>query len=79
MSKRVLCGLALAAAAFAATPAQAAPDLPVKVTVTDDYISVTSGIAGQPLVNVHVNRDTAEVCVGFSHQVPFCVLVEPID
>jgi len=73
MSKRVLCGLVLAAAAFAAAPAQAAPDLPVKVTVNEHEISVTSGVPGQPLLSVHVNRDTGEVCLGFSEQVPFCV------
>ena len=72
MTKRVLLGLTAAAAAFAATPAQAAPDLPVQVVIEKNYVGVRSGIGGQPLVNGGANTYTGQVCVGFSLQVPVC-------
>jgi hypothetical protein len=72
MTKRVLFGLVVAAAAFAATPAQATSTLPVELVVEHNYVGVRSGVPGQPLVNGGVHTDTGVVCVGFSLQVPVC-------
>ena len=72
MTKQVLFGLVVAAAAFAATPAQAGPALPVSVVREGNYVGVRSGIGGQPLVNGGVYTDSGEVCVGFSYQIPVC-------
>jgi opacity protein-like surface antigen len=74
MSKRVLCAAALAVAAFAATPAHAAYDPGIKVTpvVNEHTIGVGVHGFGQPVGGAYVNRDTGEICVGLSYQIPFC-------
>jgi hypothetical protein len=72
MTTRVLCALTLAAAAFAATPAHAAPSSPVTVEITDDTIGVHSRYGSQPLLNVDVNRHSGRACAGFSEQLPVC-------
>lgn len=83
--KRVLCALAVGAAALAVTPAHASEN-PVQVTVTnnDNAVGVgvqyrTNGSNWYPLGGAFVNKQTGEVCFGLSYQTGTCTgdLVAP--
>ncbi|MDQ1712685.1 MAG: hypothetical protein QOE45_2135 [Frankiaceae bacterium] len=75
--KRVLCGLAVAAATFAAVPAHAS-EAPVQVGVTANENGAGAGASYgtnghyQPLGGAFVNTSTGVVCFGLSYQVPQC-------
>ena len=74
--KRVLCATLLLAAA-SAVPAAAYE--PIKIgevvhyRVDENGVGVGTGIPGQPLVGARWDRNTGEICAGFSYQVPQCV------
>ena len=76
--KRVLCGLVLGAAAFAAAPANAA-GYGVKVTPsTEGRVGVgveytRDGKNYDPVGGAYWNPSTGEVCAGMSYQIPVCV------
>ncbi|HVE64225.1 MAG TPA: hypothetical protein VNB94_10530 [Mycobacteriales bacterium] len=79
--KRVLCtavavagfvGFAGAPAASATTYAAPKP-LTVTYSVGDDNVRVGTSLPGQPLVGAKADVSEAEVCVGFSYQIPFCL------
>ena len=82
--KRALCTAAAIAGfvGFAAPSAQAAEYVSGPVVtyhVGTDYVSVGTGLPGQPLAGARYSFQTGEGCVGFSYQVPQCVQVGPIE
>ena len=74
--KRVLCATLLAVAA-STVPAAAYEPIKIVPVVTyrvdENGAGVGTGIPGQPLVGARWDRNTGEVCVGFSYQIPQCV------
>lgn len=77
--KRVVSALLLGAAAFTAVPAQAA-DYSVQPIIWNDENRVgvgaryrLNGYDYEPLGAAYLNKNTGEVCVGFSYQIPLCV------
>jgi hypothetical protein len=79
--KRVLCGLLLGGAALAATPAFATEPVRVEPVVWTDpngrvgvgFLYSTNGGRPQPGGAAYVAPSSADACVGFSYQIPFCV------
>jgi hypothetical protein len=76
--KRVLCALAIGAAAFAVTPAHAS-ETPVQVIVTNNDGAVGVGVMYRfngsrwyPVGGAYVNKQTGEVCFGLSYQTGTC-------
>ena len=80
MNRRLLItGVAAAAIAGAVIPSFAATggaQLPVGVhTDTRNGVAVYTNIGNQPLLSASVDKNTGEICGGFSYEVPQCVAI----
>lgn len=75
--KRVLCATLLAVAALGAPANATGYDVDVAVWNDENRVGLgssytTNGHTYYPLGAVWVNRNTGEICAGFSYQMPQC-------
>jgi hypothetical protein len=71
----LLAAVAIGGSVALATPSSAAPPNPVTVTVgtNNGGVQFGTGLGSQPLVGG--KADNSGVCVGFSYQMPQCLVV----